>query len=293
MKKNRNPADKAEKNVRPPAGHASSLPSAPPEKESLGIFLEKQYKKWNRREFIHPDPLEFIYQYSEPDDIEITALLASSLAYGRVSQILTSIRTVLAILKKPAAWSREKKWDEKKEELSSFRHRFADGLALAGLLHAAGRLLQKYGSLENAFAAGFSQNDKTVLPALEKFSSLLRTESPVDPGHLVARTELGSACKRMNLMLRWLVRRDDVDPGIWKNIKPSRLIVPLDVHMHRVCKNMNICTRRAVDMKTALAITESFRKWCPTDPVKYDFSLTRPGIRGKKQQLFPNHGMVA
>ncbi|MBW2545477.1 MAG: TIGR02757 family protein, partial [Deltaproteobacteria bacterium] len=89
----------------------------------------------------------------------------------------------------------------------------------------------------------------------------------------------GSACKRLNLFLRWMVRRDDVDPGGWDDIPPSKLVIPLDTHMHRICLAFGFTKRKQADMKTALEITDSFRAIVPDDPVRYDFALTRLGIR--------------
>jgi uncharacterized protein (TIGR02757 family) len=100
-----------------------------------------------------------------------------------------------------------------------------------------------------------------------------------DCGRLLADPRDKSACKRLNLYLRWMVRRDDVDPGGWEGVRPAQLVVPLDVHMHRIGRALGLTQRQQADCRTALEVTEAFRKISPEDPVKYDFALTRLGIR--------------
>jgi len=101
-----------------------------------------------------------------------------------------------------------------------------------------------------------------------------------NPGHLLPLPRLGSACKRLNLFLRWMIRKDDVDPGGWENIPLSKLIIPLDTHMHKIGILTGLTSRKQANMRTAFEITDGFKKLVPEDPVKYDFSLTRIGIRG-------------
>ena len=122
---------------------------------------------------------------------------------------------------------------------------------------------------------GLDETDETVLGAMTAFASQLGR----DCAHLVARPEKGSACKRMSLFLRWMVREDAVDPGGWTGVSPAQLIVPLDVHMERIGQMLNLTGRKSPNMGMALDITEAFRSMAPDDPVKYDFALTRFGIR--------------
>jgi uncharacterized protein (TIGR02757 family) len=123
------------------------------------------------------------------------------------------------------------------------------------------------------------KNDETVLNGLELFAEKLISGGSGDPGHLIPPVGRGSACKRLNLYLRWMIRKDAVDPGGWDGISPSMLIVPLDVHMHRISRLIGFTERSQADMKAALEITSCFRKLYPDDPVRYDFTLTRFGIR--------------
>jgi uncharacterized protein (TIGR02757 family) len=245
--------------------------------------LEKLYRRLNRREFIHPDPLEFVYLYKDPADREIVALIASSLAYGRVGQILKSVACVLApMVPSPSVFVAESSLETIQKTLCDFKHRFATGDHLASLLSGIKQVLERYGSLHACFMAGMN-NEDTVLPALTRFATEMTACAGGRVGHLVPSPERGSACKRLNLFLRWMVRSDDVDPGGWESVSPSKLIVPLDTHMHRISLSLGLTKRRQANILTAKEITEGFRQISPEDPVKYDFSLTRLGMRGDEE----------
>jgi uncharacterized protein (TIGR02757 family) len=245
--------------------------------------LEELYRKYNRRECIHPDPLEFVHCYEAPADREIVALIASSLAYGRVSQILKSVSCVLApMAPSPSAFVTTSSLKTFQQTLCNFKHRFATGDHLASLLMGAQQVLQEHGSLGACFLAGMNDDD-TVLPALTRFATQVTACADGRVGHLVPDPDRGSACKRLNLFLRWMVRSDEVDPGGWESVSASKLIVPVDTHMHRICLSLGLTTRRQANLRTALEITDAFRELAPDDPVKYDFALTRLGMRGDEE----------
>ncbi|MCF8061899.1 MAG: TIGR02757 family protein [Deltaproteobacteria bacterium] len=241
--------------------------------------LEDLYHRFNHRCFVQPDPLQFLYDYPSVRDRELAALMAASLAYGRVGQILKSVSFVLSVLgPSPRAFLLDRTHEELRSALSGFRHRFSPGEEISDLLWAARRIIRESGSLEACFAAGLGDGQSTVLPALTSFVRSLRAAGG-RKGFLLARPERGSACKRWHLFLRWMVRRDDVDPGGWAGIPPSMLIVPLDTHMHRIGRGLGGTARKQADARAALEVTEMFRRVAPEDPVRYDFSLTRLGIR--------------
>jgi uncharacterized protein (TIGR02757 family) len=248
--------------------------------EKLKKRLETLYSKYNRQRYVHPDPLEFLYSYKEIRDREIAGLIASSLAYGRVAQILKSVSFVLDIMNPtPYLFLYDSTYESISREFEGFKHRFAGSRELVALLLGIKDVIIRFGSLHQCFIAGFSEDDETVIPAMTFFATQL-IAGKNKPGHLVAIPEKGSACKRMNLFLRWMVRRDRVDPGGWDGIPCSKLIIPLDTHMHRISLALNLTKRKQANMNTALAITSCFKKIVPEDPVKYDFALTRLGIRG-------------
>jgi len=131
--------------------------------------------------------------------------------------------------------------------------------------------------------AHFRPEDDTVIPALEGFAKAF---FPSGSPFLIPAPSKGSACKRLNLFLRWMVRQDEVDPGGWDLIPPSKLVVPLDTHMHRIGLLLSFTNRKQADLQTALEITDAFRKVAPHDPVKYDFVLTRLGIWSDRKGFF-------
>lgn len=261
-----------------------SLPSSnPPGQRSLkplGPRLERLYAVYADARYLSPDPLEMVVPFGRVEDREIAALAASSLAYGRVLQILKSLQKVFGILgEHPSDYVRSGNAERFRRDFRGFKHRFHTGEDLANLLEGVRLALDRYGSLESCFAAGFDrERDATVLRAEEHFCSELCTCFPGGESTLLPSPKRGSACKRLNLMLRWLVRQDAVDPGGWTRIPPSHLIVPLDTHLHRIARELGLTRRKAADGKTALEITEAFRNIFPDDPVKADFVLTRFGI---------------
>jgi uncharacterized protein (TIGR02757 family) len=243
--------------------------------------MEALYIHYNRREFIHPDPLEFVLRYGEPVDREVVGLVASSLAYGRVRQILKSVSGVLERMgSSPGRFLMDHPRSRIEHCFQDFKHRFTGGAELSALLGGIREALLAFGSLEACFLAGCRPEDETVLPALDRFCHRLRCSCPEElTGILLPRPVWGSACKRLHLFLRWMAREDDVDPGVWKGVDPSQLIVPLDTHMFRTARALGITGRKQADLRAALEVTEAFRAISPQDPVKYDFALTRLGIR--------------
>ena len=243
------------------------------------IKFDGIYNQYNRRSFVHPDPLEFLYSYKDIRDREIAGLIASALAYGKVAQILKSVSFVLDRMgQSPYLFLQN--FDKKffLQRFEQFKYRFADGKNLAALLLGAKTVIDRFGSLNKCFVSGLSPDHENIFFAMTFFVGEL-TSSGNNPGYLVAAPEKGSACKRMNLFLRWMVRKDRVDPGGWKGIDKSKLIVPIDTHMLKIGSMFGFTSRKGADIKTALEITKGFKMFSPKDPVKYDFSLTRFGIR--------------
>lgn len=251
-------------------------------KTQLKNILEKLYARYNCRRLIAPDPLQFVYRCSDPRDMEITALLAAILAYGRVRQIEKSLNDLLSRLG-PSPFEFVRTFDRRKRaKLQNFKHRFTAGDSIADLLAILKIVLIRYGSIEKFFLQGYSSSDKNIVPALSKFSDSLLAmhEEKVsrELKFLLPDPKTGSVCKRLNLFLRWMVRKDSVDSGLWKSVDKSKLIVPVDVHMARLCKLLGLYKRKTVTLTAAIEITDSFKILEPNDPVKYDFALSRVGI---------------
>ncbi len=243
-------------------------------------LLDDLYSKLNRLEYLSPDPLELVHEYSRRDDRELVGLVASTLSYGRVAQILSSARGVLDGLgDRPARFVADEQPRNVRRAAAKVRHRFTSPAELGDLLVGAGRVMREHGSLESCFLSHFRRGDETTAPALEGFVRELGRAAGARPASLLPLPERGSACKRLHLYLRWMVRRDAVDPGVWTKVDPARLIVPLDTHMHRIARRLRLTTRSQADLRTALDVTRSLREFAPHDPVRYDFALTRIGIR--------------
>jgi len=242
--------------------------------------LEELYRRYNQRRFVHPDPLEFLYGYDDPLEREIAGLVASSLAYGRVRQILRTVSAVLdAMGLSPRNHLLAASHGSLLHDFAGIRHRFTSGEDVAAMLWAARLAIERYGSLHACFVAGYDKRDDTVLPALIAFVDVLKSLAGIDESYLLPSPKKGSACKRLNLFLRWMVRSDSVDPGGWDGVPAAKLIVPLDTHMYRMGLALGFTQSRQADLRTALEITGAFRAFAPDDPVRYDFALTRLGIR--------------
>lgn len=243
--------------------------------------LEQLYRKYNRREFVHPDPVEFLYRYEDPGDREIVAFVASSLAYGRVAQIHKSVARALdRMTPSPSFFLRKATYKEIYRTFEDYKHRVTTGRKFACMLFGLKQTIKRYGSLQACFLAGLDNQD-TVLPALATFTAELTACAEDRLCHLVPCPSNQSACKRLHLFLRWIVRQDEVDPGGWDAVSAAKLIVPVDIHMHRVCLSLGLTKRQQANMRTAVEITEAFRKIVPEDPVKYDFVMTRLAIQGE------------
>jgi uncharacterized protein (TIGR02757 family) len=246
--------------------------------------LDALYRKYNRRRFVHPDPLEMLYRYDSPLDQEIAGLVAACLAYGRVAQILSSVGRVLEAISTPDAGPRVFLERASRRDLdrllAGFKHRFTPGSEVAALLWGVRAAIEEHGSLEALFGAGQTKGHDTILPGLAAFVEMLRGYAGGDDScpSLLSSPNDGSACKRLNLYLRWMARRDAVDPGPWTSVSKAQLVVPLDTHMFRIAGRLGLTSRKQADLKTAQEITRGFARCSPNDPVKYDFALTRMGI---------------
>lgn len=241
--------------------------------------LDSLYARLNRRAYVSPDPLEVVYRYEDPRDREVAGLIAAGLAYGRVAQILRNLHGLLDALGPSLAARIRTEGAAALSSLPGFRHRWTDAAEMGGFLDGIAQALHRHGSLEACFLSHCAAGSTHTLSALEGFTRELRGGAP--PNSLLSAPEKGSACKRLHLYLRWMVRRDDVDPGCWTGVSPQALLIPLDTHMHRLARGLGLTRRNQANFTTTLEVTNAFRRINPDDPLKYDFALTRLGIRGE------------
>jgi uncharacterized protein (TIGR02757 family) len=247
--------------------------------------LEGLYRRYNRRRYVASDPVEYVHRYEGPLDREVAGLVASSLAFGNVAQIRASVERALGRLgPSPAAFLLAAEPRDVRYALREFRHRWIAGDDVAAMLTGVRAALRSHGSLGELFRAGLRAGDADVGEAAARFVDAVSREGGGFRSSLLPSTRSGSACKRMNLFLRWMVRSDAIDPGLWSGVPPSKLIVPLDTHMYRIARVLGLTERRTPDLQAAREATDGFRKISPDDPVRYDFALTRIGILRRREE---------
>jgi uncharacterized protein (TIGR02757 family) len=235
------------------------------------------------------DPVHIVRRYQAAEDQEVVAFCAAGLAFGRVASVLHSIESLLAVMgPSPAAFVRTFDPAVERRRLAPLVHRWIGGKDLAALLMILRRMLEEADSIEQFFMAGDDPASPDVAPALEAFSArALATDlrpiyrsMPKRAGvrYFFPRPSAGSACKRLNLFLRWMVRRDAIDLGVWSGLSSARLIVPLDTHVIRLGQCLRLTRYRTPGWKMAADITAALRRVNPDDPVRYDFSLCHVGM---------------
>jgi uncharacterized protein (TIGR02757 family) len=253
--------------------------------KKLRRYLDQLYTTYNNPQYISTDPVMFLHMNDDAGEYELLGLIASSLAYGRVVHICKSIRTVLGCISLTPECLLETENRRFKKLFSHFKHRFTTGEEISSLFIACKKIYSRYGSLQNCFLSHYKETDTTYIPALTEFVVELRAFSPYKKFTLLPDPGKKSACKRLHLFLRWMIRKDTIDPGPWSGLPASKLIIPLDTHMHRIGQHLGFTRRKQADIKTAREITAAFRTINPDDPVKYDFALTRMGMAGEKVLL--------
>ena len=230
-------------------------------------------------------------RYPRLDDREIVGFVAAGLAFGRVASVMNSVEAVCRVLgPNPARFVRGFEPSRDSDELRHIVHRWTRGRDLVALMWILRQLLEQSGSLERSFAAGLDQKAPDVSDAIEAWCSRARAVDlrpaygrvPKAPGvyYFFARPSTGSACKRINLFLRWMVRQDGVDPGGWTSVPARQLVVPLDTHTIRIGCCLRLTKRASPGWKMAADITASLRELDPADPVRYDFSLCHLSMMG-------------
>jgi uncharacterized protein (TIGR02757 family) len=254
----------------------------------LGSRLEDLYRTFDDVTSA-TDPVHIVRRYTAPDDREVVAFCAAALAFGRVASVLQSIESLLAVMgTRPAAFVRAFDPPLHRAAIDPLVHRWIRGRDLVALLLILQRMLRETGTIERFFVAGDDAAAPDVGLALEAFSTrALQTNLrvaygrvPRRPGvsYFFPRPSAGSACKRLNLFLRWMVRRDAIDLGTWTLVSPARLIIPLDTHVIRLGRCLRLTRYASPGWKMAAEITASLRAISATDPVRYDFSLCHVGM---------------
>jgi uncharacterized protein (TIGR02757 family) len=255
---------------------------------SLASSLERLYHDYNREDSA-ADPVQLVRPFARPEDREIAGFCAAALAFGRVGSVLASISTLFRIMGgSPAQFVREFEPSTPHPELRAMVHRWTRGVDIAALLWILRQMLERTGSVEAFFAEGLTAGDVDVSGALDSFSRRALAidvrpvygRVPARPGvrYFFPRPSAGSACKRLNLFLRWMVRHDEVDLGVWRAVRPGQLIVPLDTHIIRLARCLRLTRYVSPGWKMAADITARLRTMDGDDPVRFDFSICHVGM---------------
>lgn len=249
--------------------------------EDLKAFLDQKSDQYNSVEFIETDPVSIPRIFTKKEDIEISGFLAAIIAWG---QRVTIVRNAKLLMQ----WMDNAPYDFilhfKDSDLHPFRkfiHRTFNGIDCEYFMWSLKNIYQHYGSMENAFCRGFEKNQPNVKMAIINFRHrFFELEHPARTEKHIANPAKKASAKRINMYLRWMVRKDDrkVDFGIWKRIRPDQLICPLDVHVATVARKLGLLERTINDWQAAEELTVNLRKLNPQDPVKYDFALFGLGI---------------
>lgn len=257
---------------------------------SLAVALDRLYTDFDRPDSAL-DPIQIVQRYSRIEDREVVGFVASALAFGRVASVIASVEAVCRVLgPAPANFVRAFEPREHGAPLQPLVHRWTRGPDFIALVWILRRMLETSGSIERFVVADLAPAAEDVGPALESLSERALAfdlrhaygRVPKRPGvsFFFARPSTGSACKRLNLFLRWMVRKDAVDPGGWTRLHPRQLIVPLDTHTIRIGQCLRLTRRTSPGWKMAVDITAALRRLDPDDPVRYDFSLCHLSMMG-------------
>lgn len=259
--------------------------------EQLGEKLDRLYEEYDAA-YLYSDPLKYLHQFKKPEDQEVVGLITASLAYGRVEKIFESVETILGIMgPNPFDYITSFQPQNDKRRFDRFVHRFNKGEDVACLIWFLQQIIKEHGSLGNLFRKISDDGQNTIKETLIAFSDyVLSLDSypfydseklPAKAGvrYFVPSPLKGSPCKRLNLFMRWMVRKKDgLDLGLWDFIQPASLIIPLDTHIVRLARYLGLTYKKSPGWLMAEEVTAHLKLMSPQDPLRYDFSLCRLGI---------------
>jgi len=244
------------------------------EAEIFGL-LEEKTRRYNCPDFIETDPVQIPRQFAQKENIEIAGFLAATIAWGQRATIIKNAKWLMeAMDHDPYAFllnTNEAEW----LHFESFKHRTFNGVDCLYFLRSLKHIYEKHGGLEAVFTEGFHQ-EESVASALRYFRSVFfELEGDRRTQKHIANIDKGASAKRLNMYLRWMVRKDDagVDFGIWKGIPMSSLLLPLDVHTSKQARQLGLLERKQDDWKAVLEVSQRLKEFDPVDPIKYDFAL--------------------
>ena len=250
--------------------------------DELKSFLDSKVQEYNQPGFIPNDPVCIPHEYSKKQDVEIAGFLAAVFAWGQRKTIINKSHEFLTFMGNEPHHFVLNYTERDLKPFLEFKHRTFNSTDALYFLHFFRWFYQHHDSLEEAFLKSEGvQMEKRLTKFFELFFSL--PDHPKRTYKHIPNPARKSACKRINMYLRWMVRKDDngVDFGIWETIKPSELICPCDLHVDRVARKLGLILRKQTDWQTAIELTENLKRLDPNDPIKYDFALFGLGIEAK------------
>ncbi len=252
-------------------------------------ILEYYYDKVHRQSFIEDDPISIPHRFSLRQDIEIMGFFAAILAWGQRKTIIKSCNRLVKLMDGAPYDFIMNHHEKDLIPLDGFVHRTFNSTDLLGLIAFFRNHYQNHDTLEEAFVGNIQDNPQDVGVYIQNFHQLVmaqETTAPRTRKHIASPVR-NSACKRINMYLRWMVRKDTagIDFGVWQKISPAQLLCPLDVHVERNARRLGLIARKQSDWKTVLELTESLRQFDAEDPVRFDFALFGMGILNKEQPL--------
>ena len=252
---------------------------------SIKDFLNRKVDEYNQPDFIPGDPVSVPHLFSKQQDIEIAGFFAAIFAWGNRTTIISKAKELMRLMDNAPHRFILQHTERDLQQLLAFKHRTFNTTDLLYLIEFLKFHYTYNNSLETAFTKALQPGDVSTAPALNYFFRYVFSleDAPPRTQKHIATPEKHSTCKRLNMFLRWMVRRDErgVDFGLWKNISPAQLICPIDVHVARVAKRFNLLQRKQIDWQAAVELTDYLRKLDPADPVKYDFALFGLGVMEK------------
>lgn len=242
----------------------------------LKKFLDEKYDKFNNLSFIENDPISIPHQFLRKEDIEISGFLAAIIATGKREMIISNAKKIMKSMdNSPFDFVNNCSILELKK-LKNCGHRFINGDDLIFFVKSLKNIYNNYGGIEQIF-----NSNEEIFNGLKNFYEIFFSIAhPENTKRKIANVANGSAAKRLNLFLRWMIRNDDrgVDFGLWKNISPSKLYIPLDVHSAKISRELNLLLRKQNDWKAVEELTKNLRQFDTNDPTKYDFALFGVGV---------------
>lgn len=248
--------------------------------------LDELVKKYETPDFIKDDPVQFLYKFKSKEDMELAGFISSLFAYGNRKMFISKLDDLF--FRSGYDISNYIKNGDFKN-LKGLEYRFSKDYDIIPIFNILNNLYSQSKGLEELFSYSFTPRGEDYDHFLQKVVDYFYARAPKDAGHgfyhMIPNPKNGGAMKRMNMFLRWMVRKSSVDVGIWKFMKPKDLYIPLDVHVARLSRQMGLLSRKSNDYRAVVELMTNLRKFCPEDPVKYDFAMFAFGVELNKKKL--------